>query len=430
MGADTAPSPLEAKLAAAAELSGTKPAEAAAAYEQLIVSAETGEDAVKVKEQAIYQLGEVYAKMGAGDKLGALLTNLRPFFAVIPKAKTAKIVRSLIDQVAKVPESSALQMNLCRESIEWCKAEKRSFLRQRIQSRLAALLLGSKQYTDALALLSELLTEVKKLDDKPLLVEISLTESETHHALRNLPRAKASLTAARTAANAIYCPPLLQAQIDLMSGTIHADEKDFKTAFSYFFEAFENFDTAGQPTKAVDTLKYMLLSKIMMNSPEEVMAIMAGKIGLRHQGPGLEAMRAVAKAHKQRSLEEFEATIAAHSAQLNEDAIIKHHLGSLYDMLLQENIVRVIEPYSTVETAHIAKLMKLPLGKIEHKLSQMILDKRFNGILDAGAGCLIVYPSDASDKAYDESLETLNNMGRVVDALGLRASGLAAAVKA
>ena len=68
---------------------------------------------------------------------------------------------------------------------------------------------------------------------------------------------------------------------------------------------------------------------------------------------------------------------------------------------------------------------EVPLPRVERKLSQMILDKRFNGILDAGAGCLNVYPPQTSDAAYEESLATLNNMGRVVDALSARAAGLA-----
>jgi len=387
-----------------------------AALEKIIADPLADADALATKEQAVTRVGDLYAEHKLADKLIALVVALRPFFGQVAKAKTAKIVRTLIDQLAKIPDTRELQMQLCRDSIEWCKSEKRSFLRQRIQARLAALLLEAKKYTDALSLLEELLREVKRLDDKPLLVEISLVESATHHALRNLPKAKASLTSARTAANAIYCPPLLQAQIDVNAGCLHAEEKDFKTAFSYFYEALENFDSI-QHARGEDCLKYMLLCKIMMNAPDEVSAIINGKPGMRHQGAAIEAMRAVATAHKQRSLHDFEAALDAHKAHLGEDPIISTQLQELYDMLLQENICRLIEPYSRVETAHIATLMKLPLRQIEAKLSQMILDKKFKGILDAGAGCLIVYEDQSPDDTYEQALETLGNMSKVVDAL-------------
>lgn len=68
-----------------------------------------------------------------------LLKTASPFFSTIPKARTAKIVRTIIDIVSKVPDSLELQDVLCRQVVAWCKAEKRNFLRQRIQSRQAGL---------------------------------------------------------------------------------------------------------------------------------------------------------------------------------------------------------------------------------------------------------------------------------------------------
>lgn len=63
-------------------------------------------------------------------------------------------------------------------------------LRQRLESRLASYLLELREYKPALRIIDELVKEVKKLDDKLLLVEIQLVESRIHLALENVPKAK------------------------------------------------------------------------------------------------------------------------------------------------------------------------------------------------------------------------------------------------
>lgn len=57
----------------------------------------------------------------------------------------------------------------------------------------------------------------------------------------------------------------MQAALDMQSGILHADEKDYKTAYSYFYETLEGYSGQEDP-RAVSALKYMLLCKIMLHT--------------------------------------------------------------------------------------------------------------------------------------------------------------------
>ncbi|XP_026327261.1 26S proteasome non-ATPase regulatory subunit 11 [Hyposmocoma kahamanoa] len=385
---------------------------------------EDDEENIRAKEQGILNLGEKYKKEGKAKELAELIKATRPFLSLISKAKAAKLVRSLVDFFLDLEAGIGIEVQLCKECIEWAKEERRTFLRQSLEARLIALYFDTSMYTEALDLATALLRELKKLDDKNLLVEVLLLESKTYHALSNLPKARASLTSARTTANAIYCPPKMQAALDLQSGILHAaDERDFKTAYSYFYEAFEGYDGADSP-KALTALKYMLLSKIMLSQAEEVGTVCGSKAALKYAGKELEAMRAVATASHKRSLADFQAALKTYKRELEEDAVVRAHLGALYDTMLEQNLCRIVEPYMRVQVDHVARSIRLPVVQVEKKLSQMILDKKLNGILDQGEGVLIVFDESPLEKTYETVLETIHHMSKVVDTLYQKAKKL------
>ncbi|CBZ54111.1 putative proteasome PCI domain-containing protein [Neospora caninum Liverpool] len=382
------------------------------------------EEAMRLQEQGIALLASLYANQGDCESLQQLMRSSLPFFSLLAKARTAK-------------------------------------------------LLGMLQ--QAQPILQQLLQEVKKLDDKLLLVEIHLIESKLQFKVKNYPKARAALTASRTNANAIHCPPLLQGDIDLQAGILAAQDRDYKTAFSYFFEAFDAFSaqdaahhsqkaptaagaavaaatkcssTPAGPSKALQALKYMLLSKILQGKDDEVSSLLTGKQCLRYYsmdtsstckpaeastagGPvgdaatapasgarrDLEAMRQLALCHKQRSLKKFEEVLDMYARELKGDEVLMHHIDELYENLLEKNLLKLLRPFSRVELAHVAQLIGLPLAKVEEKLSEMILDGKLHGTLDQGVGVLLLFEEQVLPEMHVDALATIKNMAQVVDTL-------------
>lgn len=135
----------------------------------------------------------------------------------------------------------------------------------------------------------------------------------------------------------------------------------------------------------------------MNEQSDDVATITAGKVASRYAGRDIDAMKAVAAASSSRSLSSFEKALQDFKPELTDDPIIRNHLGSLYDSLMESNLVKIIEPYSVVQIDYVAQQVGQPKIEVEKKLGQMILDKVFYGILDQGNGCLMVYDEPEED---------------------------------
>ncbi|KAK4990390.1 26S proteasome regulatory subunit rpn6 [Elasticomyces elasticus] len=399
-------------------LSKTEPAKAEAIYKEILNKGPGQSDAaVRDYENALVGLGELYRDHRQTDELSQLVETTRTVLSSFAKAKTAKLVRQLLDLFTTIPNTLDIQINVTKSCIDWAIQKRLGFLRQSLETRLVSLYMQKQSYYEALTLINTLLKELKRLDDKLVLVEVQLLESRVYHALGNVPKGRAALTSARTSAASVYCPPLLQAGLDMQSGMLHAEDQDFNTAFSYFIEAMEGYHSQDEAQKATSALQYMLLCKIMLNLGDDVTQLMTSKQALKYAGKNLDAMKAVARAHTNRSLEEYENALGEYRYELGSDRFIANHLRRLYDAMLEQNLIKVIEPFSRVEIEHVAKMVGLDTQQVERKLSQMILDRVIIGVLDQGAGCLVVFDEVERDQGYDAALETIEKLNNVVDVL-------------
>lgn len=400
------------------------PAAVAAFHEIVALDIDADDvECIRLKEQAVHRLGDLLCRLRKPDELSTLLLSIRPFFAVLPKAKTAKIARKLFDQIFLAGATSDQQAAVCNTMITWAREEKQTFLRHRLQHRLAQVLHERNDAVGALAVINPLLKEVRRLEDRSLLVDTHLLECKIYFSIKNLSKSSAALVAARTTANSIYCPPLQQAEIDMQSGVQHAHDRDMKTAFSYLYEAFEGYRSLGDRSiEARRALQYMVLAKILTDASDELRAVLNGRNVLEYAGRDTDALREIADAYKKKDTHAFNLVREKYSAEL-QDPIAIRHLEDMYDQLLESHLLRLIEPYKRVQISFLAEALKLPEVLIEARLSQMILDKKLLGIVDQQCDCLVVFEEEHPTALYKDALVAISNLDQLVDVLFDKVAG-------
>ena len=167
----------------AKSLAATEPLKAIELYKNILAANDYR------AEDAVYGLAECFKTLKNVGELSELVRSCQKLN--LAKAKIQKLFRVLIDLFDEIPHSLDAQINIVKDTIEWAINEKRFFLRQALETKLASLYLENKMYSEAISLIGTLLKDLKKLDDKNALMEVQLLESRVYFALRNMPKSKA-----------------------------------------------------------------------------------------------------------------------------------------------------------------------------------------------------------------------------------------------
>lgn len=373
-----------------------------------------------------------YAKQLAKEKditgIRTLVSSLQNFYDVVGKARASKLIRDIVEFALTIEQGKQEKdekIDLLRSCIEWATSNKREFLRRSLQARLVRLYNDVREFTLAQKLSQELSKELKKLEDRELLIEVSVEESKCAFNLNNLSKAKTALLTAKTSTNSAFASPQLQAAVDMQSGVLHlAEERDYKTSYSYFYEAFEGYGSIGDKANATGALKYMIFCKIMLNEIDQIPAVLASKEILPYnKNPRIVAIRAMADAFRKRSLKDFMKALEDHKKELVEDKVVAVHSQNLERNMLEKEISRVIEPYSEIELSYIARVIGMTVPPTEKAIARMILDKKLLGCIDQHGGTVIVYPKAGATKQFTRSLTTIRELTKTVDISYSRTKG-------
>lgn len=358
------------------------------------------------EERELYVLETSMHFSSSNDFIGlfSFLTTLNLHWKDLSVARLTKIIKLVFESISIDITNFEKLRTFLNSLIDWAKDKK--MLKLDLECKLITVYLAVGKYTECLTKIADVLKELKKYDDKSNLIALYVCESKAYYELMDFSKAKSSLTSARALAVSSACRAQLQAQIDLLNGMYLSDEKSFDTAISYFVESMEGFLQDNVISDAKVALRYIVLNKILLGKYDDIHSTLSSKVTKQLRNDQfIDILCAAAKFCKNRDLHSYNDLLSANSIILDNDLYTKRHLLYLYNILLDKNILKIIEPYSHVKIGFIAAKLHLSEDIIEEKLRKMILDKKIVGILDHDTQCLILYESEA--KEFDSGLKSI-----------------------
>lgn len=264
--------------------------------------------------------------------------------------------------------------------------------------KLARLLLERKDYHAVARKLRELHNACRKPDgtDDPskgtYSLEIYALEIQMYSETRNNNQLKVLYQKALKVRSAVPHPKI-QGVIRECGGKMHMSEENWKEAQSDFFEAFRNYDEAGD-LRRIQVLKYLLLTTMLMKS--DINPFDSQEMKPYRNDPRISAMTELVDAYQRDDIYRYE-DVLQKNPDLLADPFIAENIDEVTRNMRTKGVVKLIAPYTRMRVSWIAERLRITEPEIMDILSFLIVDGRVKGRIDEHKGVLELESREDAD---------------------------------
>ncbi|KAK3355297.1 signalosome subunit 2 [Neurospora tetraspora] len=264
--------------------------------------------------------------------------------------------------------------------------------------KLARLLLDRKDYYAVARKLRELHNACRKPDgtDDPskgtYSLEIYALEIQMYSETRNNNQLKVLYQKALKVRSAVPHPKI-QGVIRECGGKMHMSEENWKEAQSDFFEAFRNYDEAGD-LRRIQVLKYLLLTTMLMKS--DINPFDSQEMKPYRNDPRISAMTELVDAYQRDDIYRYE-DVLQKNTDLLADPFIAENIDEVTRNMRTKGVVKLIAPYTRMRVGWLAERLRITEPEVMDILSFLIVDGRVKGRIDEHKGVLELESREDAD---------------------------------
>ncbi|KAK4785657.1 hypothetical protein SAY86_002346 [Trapa natans] len=341
--------------------------------------AEWGFKALKQTVKLYYRLGKYKEMM---DSYRVMLTYIK---SAVTRNYSEKCINNIMDFVSgSASQNFGLLQEFYQTTLKALEEAKNERLWFKTNLKLCKIWFDMGEYGRMNKILKELHKSCQREDGTDdhkkgsQLLEVYAIEIQMYTETKNNKKLKQLYQKALAIKSAIPHPRIMGI-IRECGGKMHMAERQWAEAATDFFEAFKNYDEAGNQRR-IQCLKYLVLANMLMES--EVNPFDGQEAKPYKNDPEILAMTNLIAAYQRNEILEFEKILKSNRRTIMDDPFIRNYIEDLLKNIRTQVLLKLIKPYTRIRIPFISKELNVPEKDVEQLLVSLILDNRIDGHID------------------------------------------------